>query len=501
MIHKIKKTLGNWLYRSRDNSSFEIEFDSKPKSYNLLRLFPVLSFVLVCVVSVSFAMILSHFMTREILQRDSLLTSQFITSIVVTQSQQARLGQNVVLGQVLDDRADFNRLGISPAVATAARNEFYDHMRFLPDVLHVNVYSADRKVIWSSDATLVGRFDTANEELGRAIETREMVSTDYLNQEHHNELEHKLEQSFAFNPQEFFVENYMPLLDTTGRVVAVVELYKEPQSLLDTIKRGHWVVWASTALGVGFLYIAMFLIIRRADKTVEQQQQLLLESESLCVIGEMSAAVAHGIRKPLTSIRTSAELAHELDPGSITGKYAIDIMSQTDRLDKWIRELLISSRPLEDTRQVLDMTALVEECIPYFQTQLERYKISFQFVHSPTPVPSVIGNRILITQALVSVVSNAIEAMPQGGKLELKLQYAYLDRRVEIVVLDTGLGLSKDQLGKIFKPFYTTKCNGIGLGMAQVKNIIKRSGAAIRISSQEKNGTCVTLSFMVKELP
>jgi signal transduction histidine kinase len=111
----------------------------------------------------------------------------------------------------------------------------------------------------------------------------------------------------------------------------------------------------------------------------------------------------------------------------------------------------------------------------------------------------VIGNRTLITQALVSVLSNAIEAMPKGGKLEVKLQYAQKHRQVEVVVTDTGQGLSKSQLGCIFKPFYTTKSNGIGLGMAQVKSMMKRFGAAITMTSETQKGTCVKLSFMVAE--
>ena len=497
MIKKIRIAIGNWLKNSR--GSVEIKFGSRTDSYNLLRLFPILSFVAVAIISVCFAMVLSHFMTREILQHDSTLTSQFVSSIAYTQSQQAPLGKRVTLGQILDQRADLAKFGIDPVVAEAVRSQFYDHMRFLPDVLHVNVYAADRKIIWSSDPALIGKTDKDNDELEAVIDTRAMVSTNYLNQEHHNEQEHKLEQSFADNPQDFFVEDYIPLLNTGGSVIAVVEIYKEPKSLLDTIRRGHLLVWASTALGVVFLYLAMFWIIRRADKTVEEQQQRLLESESLCVLGEMSAAVAHGIRKPLTSIRTSAELALALDPGSRSGKYAIDIMTQADRLDKWLRELLDTAHPLDSPSESIDMKALTEECLPYLAGLFDKNKVTCDFIRPTSLLPPVIGNRTLITQALVSVLSNAIESMPDGGKLKVQLQHIHQNHRVEIVVSDTGLGMSKSQLCNIFKPFYTTKSNGIGLGMAQVKSMMKRFGAAITMTSETRKGTCVTLSFMVAE--
>ncbi|NOU00506.1 MAG: GHKL domain-containing protein [Gallionella sp.] len=438
-------------------------------------------------------MTLSHFLAREILQRDSLLTKQFVANIIGGHDQQLELVE------ILDGRSNLQQLGIDPAKAEAVKTQFYDHLKFLPDVLHVNVYAMDRKIIWASNATLIGKVIDADDELEEAISTRVMVTKDYLNQEHHNELEHKLEQLFAENPQAFFVENYIPLLDKNGSVIAVAEIYKEPKSLMDTIKRGYLLVWASTALGVVLLYLAMLWIIRRADQTVEEQQKQIIESESLCILGEMSAAVAHGIRKPLTSIRTSAELALELDPGSKSGRYAVDIMTQTDRLDKWIRELLETSRPLESPSESIDMNPLIAECLPYLAGMLDKNKVVCNFIHPTHNLPPVIGNRTLITQALISVLSNAIEAMPKGGKLEIQLQYLQKKRQVEIIVSDTGQGLSKDQLGCLFKPFYTTKNNGIGLGMAQIKSMMKRFGAAITMTSEAQKGTSVTLSFMVAD--
>lgn len=428
-----------------------------------------------------------------------MLTSQFVSSIVFTQSQEDHLGKNVTLGKVLDERADLKALGISEEKAKSARLQFYDHLQSLPDVLHVNVFAGDRKVIWSSNPAFAGSYDTDNEELERTFSSGAMVATDYLNQQHHNEADHKHEQEFVVNPESFFVENYIPLLDAAGKVDAVVEMYKEPKTLQDTINRGHLLVWSSTGLGVVFLYLAMYWIIRSADKSVEEQQRLLIESESLCLLGEMSAAVAHGIRKPLTTIRTSAEMAHEMDPGSVSGKYAVDIMSQTDRLDKWIRELLVSSHPVERDKQLIDMAGVIEECLVYMSGQLENNKISYEFIRPSSKVPSVGGNRVLITQALVSVVSNAIEAMPQGGKLELFLNYSERERRVEIIVSDTGVGLSQQEIQEIFKPFHTTKRNGIGLGLAQVRSVMNRFGAAFHMSSEKNIGTRVTLSFNAME--
>ena len=479
---------GNW------NADSKSAAETVLRPFNLLRWFSILSFLAVTVISIGFAGTLAHFLTREILQRDALLTNQFVASIVATQDKQARLGRGITLGQILDERADLSRLGVDKKEADSARAQFYDHLRFLPDVLLVNVYAQDRKIIWATNSDLIGKFDKENDELEEAFETRAMVATNYLDQEHHNEEEHKGEQAFLADPKKFFVESYMPLFNGDGDVVAVVEIYKEPESLLDAVKRCRQLVWACTALGMVFLYLAMFWIIRRADMTLLDQQGRLLESETLCVVGEMSASVAHGIRNPLASIRSSAELALDGDPESMK-KNATDIITQVDRLGKWVRDLLVFSRPVSGEAQAMDALSLVDECLPNFASQFEKNGISCTFVRPEGAVPMVRGNRSLATQALASVISNAIEAMPGGGFLQLELEVAERGRNVSVIISDTGPGMSATQMELVFKPFYTTKRNGLGLGMALVKRIMERFGGAIRLSSGEGKGTRVSLIF------
>lgn len=494
MYQKLRFVFGRWLPFGVEESKSKPVVVPRLKPFNLLRWFSILSFAVVAAISIGFASTLSHFLTREILQRDALLTSQFVYSIVTVQNQQARLGRGVTLGKVLDERLDFGKLGVEQKEAASARGQFYDHIKLLPDVLLANVYAADRKIIWSTNPALVGKFDLHNDELEDAFKTRTMVANNYLDQENHGEEKHKYEQAFAADPKKFFVESYLPLLDEEGQVVSVVEIYKEPESLLDAVKRCRQLVWACTTLGMIFLYLAMFWIIRRADSTLEDQQRRLLESETLCVVGEMSASVAHGIRNPLASIRSSAELALDGDPESMR-KNANDIISQVDRLSKWVRDLLVFSRPVTGETQAMDVLALVDDCLPNFAAQLERNGISCTFVRPSGAVPRVKGNRSLATQALASVISNAIEAMPGGGRLQLELQVAEKGQSVSVIVSDTGAGMSETQMDLVFKPFYTTKRNGLGLGMALVKRIMERFGGAIRLNSSEGKGTRVSLTF------
>ena len=494
MYQKMLVYAGRWVPSGIRRNAPESAKILGLRAFNLLRWFSLLSFLAVAAISIGFSATLSHFLTREILQRDALLTSQFVGSIVATQNQQASLGRGVSLGQILDERVDLAKLGIDRKDASSVRGQFYDHLKLLPDVLLATVFGVDRTIIWSTNPALIGKVDKNNDELEEAFEHRTMVATNYLDQEHHSEEKHKDEQAFAADPKKFFVESYMPLLNGDGDVVAIVEIYKEPQSLLDAVKRCNQLVWASTALGMVFLYLAMFWIVRRADMTLEDQQRRLLESETLCVIGEMSAAVAHGIRNPLASIRSSAELALDGDY-ELLRKNANDIIAQVDRLGKWVRDLLVFSRPVAGETQAMDILALIDDCLPTFAAQMEKNRIECTFVRPSIAVPQVQGNRSLATQALASVISNAIEAMSGGGSLKVELQVADSGRNVNVIVIDTGSGMSATQMDLVFKPFYTTKRNGLGLGMALVKRIMERFGGAIRLNSREGEGTRVSLTF------
>lgn len=487
-------TFSGWANRARLGHAAETRALSTPRDparrFNLLRWISILGLVATIAISTVCAAILSHFLTHEILDNDASLTSQFIVSVAETQRSQANLGPNVTLGQILDERANFAKLGVDPQLVRGIRSQFYDHLRFLPDVLLADVFAQDRRIIWSTNPSLTGSIAQDDiDDLDKAFADQVVVSVNYVGSGHTKE-----ERQFVRQPEKLYVENYVPLHDPRGAVVAVAKIYKEPGSLLQTIHRGKILVWTCTAISAVLLYFALFWLIRRADIMLNAQQRRLVEAEALCVIGEMSAAVAHGIRNPLASIRSSAELALDGDLES-TRKNATDIISQIDRLGKWVRELLVFSRPLLGENQKIDVGSLVEECLLSFSTQLEKCRISCELVRPPAALPPVIGNRALANQALANVVSNAIEAMPDGGSLGLDVQLDALSRSVRLVVADTGSGMSPAELDLVFKPYYTTKCKGLGLGMALVKRIMERFDGAISLNSRKGEGTRVSLTF------
>ena len=489
MSHSISLHTNRWLNKIAQSeflSGLRLSFKPKSKTIPWFSLVGLTSATLFCI---TFGSIVSHFMIREILNHDVVITKEFLNSIEWVETQEAQLGEKISFGQLLDERTDLKKFGITESIAAGARRQYYDHISMILDVKIANVFARDRTIIWSTDSANIGGVISGSEDLENAFTKGDMVWTDsYSGEKLPTKYEHYMTAGAPF------VQSFIPMHDSKGMVVAMVEIYQEPHNLAQTIKNGKMLIWFCTALGAIFLYAMPFCIFRRADGELQDKQARLSEAETLCVIGEMSTAVAHGIRNPLASIRSSAELALDADPESAR-KNAEDIISQVDRLNRWVREFLTFSIPVAGESEVIDALALVETGLQNFATQFKNNHICCVFDRPTENIPLIIGNKILANQALSSVISNAIEAMPAGGVLRLQLEVLAASNSVDIIVADSGMGMSANQIQMSFKPFYTTKRNGIGLGMAQVKRIMERFGGQISLDSIEGEGTQACLSF------
>src|SRR5262249_25770377 len=287
-------------------------------SFNLSRWFAAVGLVSIASISAVSGWQLSGFLTERMLQQEGRLTQQFIDSIVRVE----KAG-----GYFASGRSE-------PA---SELREFFAHVSDLPDVLRANLYARDRTIIWSSDPALIARQFSDNLELEHALGGELVV---------HGGVSGKLEHE-DLNPRHlYFVEIYAPVRDESqGGVIGVVELYRSPQALFEAINTGRRAIWIGAALAGGFLYVALFWMVRRAEARTRMQRERLVQSETLAVVGEMGSAVAHGIRNPLASIRSSAELALDSEPPHWR-EAARDIVAEVDRLESWVRGLLSYSQPL-----------------------------------------------------------------------------------------------------------------------------------------------------------
>ncbi|HDS1679484.1 TPA: HAMP domain-containing histidine kinase [Pseudomonas putida] len=459
------------------------------REFNLLRWFSVISLMIIASVAGGLGYVSTRFVVRDSVERDAMLTAQFIQSLALAEVRHSQLPPGTTMGELLNPRLDEQHLQVSPALAESTRVEFLDHVEHLPDILLANAYARDRTIVWSTNPELIGKRIEADGDLNRAFRSRKAVSASY-----HKAADDREEQKFLREPNYLFIENYIPLFDSQGeQVMAMVEIYKEPQDLVRRIQRGYVLIWASTLVGGALIYFGLFWIVRRAAYMLQQQQDRLVASETYVALGEMSSAVAHSLRNPLANIRSSAELAEGIASPQAQ-KNINDIITQVDRMSRWVRELLVSLRPTSDCAEAVDLVAAIEDTHLAFAQQIERNGVRFSF--EGPQAQWVASQPLQLTQILNSLFSNALEAMPKGGVLHA--QVCALDgERAQLLLSDTGKGMSQLQERMVFKPFYTTKQGGLGVGLALVKRIMERFGGSVSLSSREEEGTRVSLTFNI----
>ncbi len=445
----------------------------QPKAFNFERNFAILSLLCVFVISSGSAILLLRFLTSHMLERDAVVTMQFIQSM--TEIEQTH-----------------SQIDLSSLPALAQREaivELLSHISHAPDIIRATVHAPDQMVVWSTDPDLIGKRFSDNQHLEKAL-AGELIF-EFVDRGNSNKEEH------AYFPDDVtaFVENYIPIRNPAHtEVIAVAEIYRAPSVLLDAVSRGRWLIWSGAAVSALFLYFTLFWIVRRANNLMHSQQERLVESETMVAIGEMASAVAHGIRNPLASIRSSAELSLEEDDPATTKEIAQDIITEADRMENWIRELILYAHPEREEFVSVRFSDLISTCMDGFTRAIERQGVQLK-LNVEDSVRPIQGDAALLEHLVNNVISNALEAMPDGGTLTIGLGMTRDGNSVEITVNDSGHGIPKDQVSQIFKPFITSKKRGLGLGLMLVKRIGERHNGTIAISSDVGRGTSVSLRF------
>ena len=464
--------------------------DRTLREFNLLRWFSLVSLLIIASVAVGLGYVSTQFVVNDAVERDAMLTAQFIQAMAKAEVRHSRIPPGTTMAELLDPRLDHEHPYVSADLAASTRIEFLDHVEHLPDTLLSNVYALDRTIVWSTNPALIGQKIVGDDDLDESFNSQVPVSASY-----HKANEDREEQKFQREPEYLFIENYIPMFDDSGtKVLSMVEVYKEPRDLIRRIQRGYVLIWTSTLLGGALIYFGLFWIVRRAASMLQAQQTQLVASETFVALGEMSSAVAHSLRNPLANIRSSAELAQEI-ASEHSQKNIGDIISQVDRMSRWVRELLVSLRPLKDDAEAVDLRAAVDDTCHAFAQQIERNKVQLQ-VSAPEQA-LVVSQPVLLTQILNSLFSNALEAMPGGGRLTLDVVELTSERQFQLTLSDTGKGMSQQQERMVFKPFFTTKQGGLGVGLVLVKRIMERFGGAVSLTSRIEEGTRVCLTFKI----
>jgi len=241
---------------------------------------------------------------------------------------------------------------------------------------------------------------------------------------------------------------------------------------------------------LGDIVIFQDLTARKAmEKEMEQTKRLAL-------IGEMAAGLAHELRNPLASLYGSIQMLNKnLKLDDTNERLMRIVLRGRDQLENLVKNFILLARPSLGKREQINIQDVIDdvlESLRYAPDWHERIRVEKDACQGA----STYGNKTEVRQTLWNLVLNAVQSMPDGGKLKIQTSLVSPDngrKYVKIRITDTGPGIETDESGKVFEPFYTTKEGGSGLGLAIVNRIVESHGGKIKIESELQKGTSCTI--------
>ena len=226
--------------------------------------------------------------------------------------------------------------------------------------------------------------------------------------------------------------------------------------------------------------------IERFVAMLQQRDREVLRAEQLAALGQLAAGVAHEVRNPLTSIKLLVQA--ELESRSSGGMSADDlkvIVSEVLRMERSLQSFLDYARPPQVERQQIDLETVVQNVLGLIRVRAERQRVAVQLVSPVAGVP-ISADVNQMQQVVLNLTLNALDAMPQGGRLTFTTH-----RRgdlAELIVADTGPGISEEMQERLFQPFATDKETGLGLGLVITRRILEAHGGQVTAENTPRGG-------------
>lgn len=239
------------------------------------------------------------------------------------------------------------------------------------------------------------------------------------------------------------------------------------------------------------------LIVLRDISEKMRMQQLISQQSKMRELGEMAAIVAHEIRNPLGGIRGYASLlARDLSEAPYLQEMARTIIEGTQSLESLVTSVLQYAKPVQIQPSTIDVSRFLKTVVKFIKADPAYPSHVTWSSHIPdAPLLAPLDSEAM-KSALLNLIFNAFQAMPNGGLFSLSLMK--MDSCYQIALSDTGIGMSEEQLSRLFSPYFTTKEKGNGIGLVEAKKIIEAHFGTIEVRSTQGKGTTFTLTLPLK---
>ena len=230
-------------------------------------------------------------------------------------------------------------------------------------------------------------------------------------------------------------------------------------------------------------------------------EEKLRQADRLAALGTLSAGLAHEIKNPLSAIKTFVQLLpKKFSNQTFMDKFNVTVPREIDRINQLVEDLLELTRTRKRPLVSLDVNPLIAQMIDLHGEEMKRREIIFED-HLDRTIPQILGDPEKIYRAFSNLVINSVQAMPNGGLLSISSSREdFGSPMIKILLRDTGIGMDETALKNLFNPFFTTKENGVGLGMALTQKIVEDHHGTIEVISAFGKGATFILRFPVAEV-
>jgi len=442
------------------------------------RLFAIISLVMIVVMMTAAGLTQTPFFRQTIIDREAVMVRDMVSALAF---------EHHVSSSDLE--------GFTDMVARERLDQSFNSLKSLTDVVRIKVFNHDNTIVWSDDPSLLGSKRTAHmERLTRAM---------------HGEIQAvfnpAIHESNVFDqgpPTPATIEFYVPLISTTGDqpadVLGVLSLYRSPARLNETIRHGLYLLW-SVIGGAGLiLFLALyklFSMVYSQQKNAElkfskltEEHQRIVQIEKLSAMGELVGEIAHQLNNPLVGVINLTQLAERSteDPDRVKELLA-EVRNAGNECRDIVQRILRINQISRSEPQATDMAELVRDTIKFCHQTFDRH----HHVEFAAPDQNIMLNvdPVLIRHALFNLIHNAILAAPDG-QITVSLGPEGRDGTpgYQLAVTDTGPGFSDDVATKLFRPFFTTRTQGTGLGLSVAQHVVMKHGGSVSAENVRGGG-------------
>ncbi|MBI5181546.1 MAG: ATP-binding protein [Nitrospirae bacterium] len=278
-------------------------------------------------------------------------------------------------------------------------------------------------------------------------------------------------------PQEIFNDRIIII----GLKMAELEQVQKEEKKRTLIIAAALLILATGAIYFVFLLQNYYLV----NTALEDMKEKVRKTEGFVAVGRIAASIAHEIRNPLSSIKGFAQYFKFRFKAKKDAAYADIMIKEIDRLNRVITELLDYAKPTELNLKKQGLEEIISYSIKLLESDIKGKGINIKEEHEDS-LPSVLIDKDQMTQAVLNILLNSIEAVDKNG--EIRIDIRQIKGGLQLSIADNGKGIAKENVDKIFEPFFTTKKSGTGIGLALVKKIIDMHNGRIEVESREGEG-------------